>query len=613
MSNNSEKEAPVPVPVPVPTLSPRSESTPDAQIQQPSPSPKETKNNTGLPELTLKNLFFDLLSGLNFILNNPQATPFYYLFSIIIELVLCKIIIHRIPYTEIDFSTYMQQIQLIKDGELNYANVYGDSGPIVYPGGYVLVYSLIESVYRSDGLRFVQKGFGWLLTGTVLVYAIVCELANGDANGAAEKENNKDYKINENKNKNKNSGSLDDDEKDVTTKKPGQKLLFKKPWVFALLLLSKRIHSIYLLRLFNDCFVTFSVAITILLLQLATKVTSKSSKTSSSKWPKHALLFTATSVFSFSVSIKMNSLLLAPGFYFILYLFNDGNLVLLSLHFLTTVLVQVAVAWPFLQLGDWYGLTARQIRASYLSNAFDFSRKFMYKWTINWRFLPEEVFLGEGFHRLLLGLQVGLLVVFALTRWCGTTVTTTTPSSDGAKSTDIVGPCRASTAFKMLKKSLLNTVSVSSGFRPLNPAFESSQYLTPAYILYVLSTSNLVGILCSRSLHYQFLSWYYFQLPFLYSISGWDDITVNLKIFGKKGDVVNRYLGQGLSLVIICGWHVLHELCWCTYPSSWLSSLCLVGLLVGLLGSVWYNDFFENFSMVKFFDEKSEEEVKKEK
>ncbi|RYG53167.1 hypothetical protein EON66_08920 [archaeon] len=39
---------------------------------------------------------------------------------------------------------------------------------------------------------------------------------------------------------------------------------------------------------------------------------------------------------------------------------------------------------------------------------------------------------------------------------------------------------------------------------------------SPAFIVWVMFTSNVVGILASRTLHYQFYSWYFHMLPFLF-------------------------------------------------------------------------------------------------
>jgi len=47
---------------------------------------------------------------------------------------------------------------------------------------------------------------------------------------------------------------------------------------------------------------------------------------------------------------------------------------------------QVALAIPFLASHPF----------SYLKGAFDLGRVFIFKWTVNWRFLPEEVFLHPG-------------------------------------------------------------------------------------------------------------------------------------------------------------------------------------------------------------------------
>jgi len=82
--------------------------------------------------------------------------------------------------------------------------------------------------------------------------------------------------------------------------------------------------------------------------------------------------------------------------------------------------LQVLFALPFLIQSPW----------SYLKGAFDLSRMscsryvykwltcvwyystgvFLFKWTVNWRFIPEQVFLGRSFHLLLLILHLTLLL-----------------------------------------------------------------------------------------------------------------------------------------------------------------------------------------------------------
>ena len=54
--------------------------------------------------------------------------------------------------------------------------------------------------------------------------------------------------------------------------------------------------------------------------------------------------------------------------------------------------------------------------AAYIGRAFEFSRKFLYIWTVNWRFVPEEVFQSRSFATTLLACHAALLVV-ALSRW----------------------------------------------------------------------------------------------------------------------------------------------------------------------------------------------------
>lgn len=108
---------------------------------------------------------------------------------------------------------------------------------------------------------------------------------------------------------------------------------------------------------------------------------------------------------SLAVSIKMNILLFSPGVLVMLLLFLGWQGTLVQL--LVCALVQFVVGAPFL----WSNPVA------YLDGAFNFGRVFLYQWTVNWRLLPEWVFLHKGFHLMLLLIHLVVVVAFALKHW----------------------------------------------------------------------------------------------------------------------------------------------------------------------------------------------------
>jgi len=83
------------------------------------------------------------------------------------------------------------------------------------------------------------------------------------------------------------------------------------------------------------------------------------------------------------VSIKMNMLLFAPGIFLLLLMSVGikGTIECISL----CALLQLLLGLPF--------LTTYPIQ--YIQRSFDFGRVFMYKWTVNLKFLPEEVFRSK--------------------------------------------------------------------------------------------------------------------------------------------------------------------------------------------------------------------------
>ena len=114
-------------------------------------------------------------------------------------------------------------------------------------------------------------------------------------------------------------------------------------------------------------------------------------------------MLTCTS--SAALSIKMNIILYLPGLLVVLVqsvgvLSTIGNLAVI-------LLFQAVVALPFLATYP----------KSYLACAFDLSRVFLYKWTVNWRFVPEDIFYSKEFSYLLLAGHIFTLVLFGV-RWC---------------------------------------------------------------------------------------------------------------------------------------------------------------------------------------------------
>lgn len=54
---------------------------------------------------------------------------------------------------------------------------------------------------------------------------------------------------------------------------------------------------------------------------------------------------------------------------------------------------------------------------SYLMRSFELGRVFLFKWTVNWRFLSEEIFLDKRLHLSLLGLHLLILGIFGYFMW----------------------------------------------------------------------------------------------------------------------------------------------------------------------------------------------------
>ncbi|KAL8807935.1 MAG: hypothetical protein Q9182_000401 [Xanthomendoza sp. 2 TL-2023] len=372
------------------------------------------------------------------------------------EACLCAFIILKIPYTEIDWEAYMQQVSQYLDGERDYTLIKGGTGPLVYPAGHVFIYTLLHKV--TDGgknIMVAQAIFAWLY---LAILALVMEC---------------------------------------------YKMARVPPYIFPLLVLSKRLHSIFLLRLFNDCFTVGFLFIAIYAYQ-------------------HQIWTVGSVAYSLGVGTKMSLLLAAPAVGIILLQALPLRRALNAAFLMAQV--QITVAWPFVPVNP----------LGYLSRAFEFSRQFLFKWTVNWRFVDEETFLSREFAIALITAHLGLLLLFTATRW-----------------------------LKPSRRSIPAFVSGLWRPRPLLIQQQISLRVTPTYIMTTILSALAIGLLCARSLHYQFYAYIAWSTPFLLWKSGFHPIAT-----------YTVWAAQ--------------EWAWNVYPSTNASSMVVVGCLLIQVLAVWW-------------------------
>ena len=122
-----------------------------------------------------------------------------------------------------------------------------------------------------------------------------------------------------------------------------------------------------------------------------------------------------------------------------------------------------------------------------MSKAFELSRVFDYKWTVNWKFLDPETFHSPNLAVALLVAHAGLLFLFANYRWC---------ASEGG-----LWPF-------LLHGGVAQQSDTQDAVRRRPPQ-------SAAAVLVTLFSCNFLGVAASRTLHYQFYTWYFHALPLL--------------------------------------------------------------------------------------------------
>ncbi|KAF7193932.1 Dol-P-Man:Man(5)GlcNAc(2)-PP-Dol alpha-1,3-mannosyltransferase [Pseudocercospora fuligena] len=332
------------------------------------------------------------------IITNPKHTRWIAPLQILGDAALCALVVYAVPYTEIDWTTYMQQITLYLNGERNYSKISGSTGPLVYPAAHVYIYQALHNLTDSGENIFLAQ----ILFAGLYLFTLWIVLQTYRQAGAP-------------------------------------------PYILPLLSLSRRVHSIFMLRMFNDCFA-------------------------------------------------------------------------------------VLLAFPFIAGALTGGNTSAK---DYFSRAFEFSRVFLYKWTVNWRFVGEERFYSKRFSYGLLAGHVSLLSTFIITRWLRPS-NWSLPEAIGA---------------------LLNPP-------PKEHSTRISKRVTPDFILTSILSAVIIGCLCARSLHYQFFVYIAWSTPYLLWKSGVHPVLIYI-----------------ISSAQEYGWNV--------YPSTNQSSMIVVSCLALTVVATW--------------------------
>ncbi|KAJ8907393.1 hypothetical protein NDN08_007505 [Rhodosorus marinus] len=310
-------------------------------------------------------------------------------------------------YTEIDWLTYMEQVEVFLNGERDYHQIEGPTGPVVYPANFLYIFSALYKLTAS----------GTRIDRAQIVFAVFHAL---NVSIVA-----RTY--------------LEDERLDIS--------------VLLLILLSRRVISIYVLRMFND-------GVEALLANLSVFLFCRKK-------------YTLGCIFlSLAVGVKMNGLLYVPAV---------GVLMVEELgwpkaagHVLLCLIIQVGLGMPFV-VHRWQ---------SYFGRAFELGRVFLLKWSVNYAFLPEDVFQSSRLAAFLMVVHLSLLILFTHKHWTA--------------------------RFGGILKLLGFPIAVRDGtIKPGEGTVATSSAIT------ALLTCNIIGLACARSIHYQFYAWYFHGLSYL--------------------------------------------------------------------------------------------------
>ncbi len=360
-----------------------------------------------------------------------------------------------------DFDAYMEQAQMVADGQRNYTAIRGDTGPLVYPAGHLVVYGSILKITGWDTTRWTTEYSPKNITGyesrthrpdSVLfslqivfagAYAVTLGIWLGFISRAL------------------------------------PPLQWKGVWAaldYAARLLTivvgvlkgRRARQVFALGLFNDAVGATVIALALVFL-------------SRRRWLAGCLMY------SFAVAVKMNNLLYAPGLAVLLWHYTGMKK---TLGYIAACgALQVLLGAPFLLAHPM----------EYLAGAFNLGRQFDQQWSVNFVFLPAAVFSSKA---LALGLLLCTVAALLALRGTACALQRRTATEDSG----VVHPGRHNSS--VFEGPAVVLPSPDSKGKAQVSATEQGMVIEH-HVLLVMAVSNIVGVTLARSIHFQFFVWYW--------------------------------------------------------------------------------------------------------
>lgn len=223
---------------------------------------------------------------------------------------------------------------------------------------------------------------------------------------------------------------------------------------------------------------------------------------------------------------------------------------------------------------------------SYLTKAFELGRVFTYKYTVNFKFLPESIFLNPLFSKGLLLLLIILIIIFYKI-WIQGNLKKCTKFNirqdhNSRKDKNKKSPTIATNSIlhKILHEEEIvlwsheddsndhdDKASRTSSCFSINT---NQDTLTAYYMISTLFVFNFLGIVTARSIHYQFYTWYFHTLPLLLFLP--INVNTNIQNDQRKYNICNKLLNLCIMLGIECSYSITQD----DFASPWTSILLQV-------------------------------------